>query len=58
MTVLAVGAVGNLAGLVVPALVGRGAKVRGLVRTPEQVHEAKLRGAAEVAVDDLADPEA
>jgi uncharacterized protein YbjT (DUF2867 family) len=55
MTVLAVGAAGNLAGLVVPELVERGAKVRGLVRKPEQVAEAKRRGAAEVAVGDLAD---
>ncbi len=55
MTVLAVGAAGNVAGLVVPALVERGAKVRGLVRKPEQVAEAKFRGAVEVAVGDLAD---
>src|SRR5579872_1826426 len=34
MTVLAVGAAGNLASLVVPELVARGAKVRGLVRKP------------------------
>lgn len=53
--VLAVGAVGNVAGLVVPALVERGATVRGLVRKPEQAAEAKRRGAAEVAVGDLAD---
>lgn len=56
MRVLTVGAVGNLAGLVVPALVSRGAKVRGLVRKREQIDEAKRRGAAEVAVGDLADP--
>jgi uncharacterized protein YbjT (DUF2867 family) len=55
MTVLAVGAAGNLAGLVVPELVERRAKVRGLVRKPEQVDEAKRRGATEVAVADLAD---
>jgi len=55
LTVLAVGAAGNLAGLVVPELVPRGAKVRGLVRKPDQVEEAKRRGAAEVAVGDLAD---
>src|SRR5579863_9980566 len=55
MTVLAVGAAGNLAGLVVPELVKRGVKVRGLVRKPEQAEEAKRRGATEVAVGDLAD---
>jgi len=55
LTVLAVGAAGNLAGLVVPELVARGARVRGLVRKPDQVEEAKQRGAAEVAVGDLAD---
>ena len=57
MTVLAVGAAGNVAGLVVPALVERGAKVRGLVRKPEQVDEARRRGATEVIVGDLADLE-
>ena len=57
MTVLAVGAAGNLAGLVVPALVERGARVRGLVRKREQVDRAKASGAAEVAVGDLADLE-
>jgi uncharacterized protein YbjT (DUF2867 family) len=31
-TILAVGAAGNFAGLVVPALAERGVKVRGLVR--------------------------
>ena len=55
MTILAVGAAGNLAGLLVPELVRRGARVRGLVRKAEQVEEAKRRGAAEVAVGDLAD---
>src|SRR5215472_18623972 len=54
-TVLAVGAAGNLAGLVVPELVARGVRARGLVRKPDQVEEAKRRGAAEVAVGDLAD---
>ncbi|TIQ36290.1 MAG: NmrA/HSCARG family protein [Mesorhizobium sp.] len=57
MTILAVGAAGNLAGLVVPALVGRGAKVRGLVRRREQIDSVTARGAAEAVVGDLADPE-
>ncbi|WP_027165510.1 NmrA family NAD(P)-binding protein [Mesorhizobium sp. WSM3224] len=55
MTILAVGAAGQFAGLVVPALAERGARVRGLVRKPEQAAEATRRGAAEVAVGDLRD---
>ena len=57
MTILTVGATGKLAGLVVPALVGRGAVVRGLVRRPEQIQIAKDRGASEVALGDMSDPE-
>lgn len=57
MTILAVGAAGNVAGLVVPELVKRGVKVRALVRKSEQVAEAKRRGATEVVVGDLADLE-
>ena len=53
MTVLSVGAAGNVAGLVVPALVERGVKVRALVRKSEQIAEAKRRGATEVAIGDL-----
>lgn len=37
MTILAVGAAGTLAGEIVPALVRRGAIVRGLVHRPEQM---------------------
>ncbi|RQS40960.1 NmrA family NAD(P)-binding protein [Burkholderia sp. Bp8990] len=57
MTILVVGAAGETAGLVVPALVERGASVRGLVRKPEQIQRAKDRGASEVMVGDLANPE-
>jgi uncharacterized protein YbjT (DUF2867 family) len=56
MKILAVGASGHIAGLVIPALVQHGAIVRGLVRRPAQVDIAKERGAAEVAVGDLLDP--
>jgi uncharacterized protein YbjT (DUF2867 family) len=56
MKVLTVGAVGHLGGLVVPALVRRGALVRGLVRKREQISAAKDRGSSEVAMGDLADP--
>ena len=54
-TVLAIGADGKSAGLVVPALVARGATVRGLVRKPEAAEMVRARGAAEVAVGDLGD---
>jgi uncharacterized protein YbjT (DUF2867 family) len=57
MTILTVGAAGEIAGLVVPALVQRGAAVRGLVRKPEQVQIAKDRGASEEIVGNLADPD-
>ncbi|MFY1669541.1 NmrA family NAD(P)-binding protein [Plantactinospora sp. WMMB334] len=52
---LAVGAAGKFAGLVVPALAERGANVRGLVRHGEQAADVRRRGAAEVVVGDLTD---
>jgi uncharacterized protein YbjT (DUF2867 family) len=54
-TILAVGAAGHFASLVVPELAKRGAKVRGLIRHPEQSHQAIENGAAEVAIGDLTD---
>lgn len=54
-TILAVGAAGAFAGLVVPELARRGAKVRGLVRDPSQEAAVRDNGAWEVAVGDLAD---
>ncbi|WP_223473272.1 MULTISPECIES: NmrA/HSCARG family protein [unclassified Pseudomonas] len=57
MTILVVGAAGETAGLVIPALIERGTVVRGLVRKPEQIPRAKARGAAEVMIGDLTDPE-
>ena len=53
--VLAVGAAGRFAGLVVPELVKRGVTVRGLTETAEHADAARRNGAAEVAVGDLAD---
>jgi uncharacterized protein YbjT (DUF2867 family) len=53
--VLAVGAAGRFAGLVVPELVKRHVKVRGLVNHAGQVDAAKARGAQEVVVGDLKD---
>ena len=52
-TILAVGAAGKFAGLVVPELATRGAKVRGLIRDPKQGNAVLKAGAAEVVVGDL-----
>lgn len=56
MTILAVGAAGKFAGLVIPALAQRGARVRGLIRDPAQAEQVRNNGATEIAVGDLADP--
>jgi uncharacterized protein YbjT (DUF2867 family) len=53
--ILAVGAAGKFAGLVVPELAKRGAHVRGLVSKAEQISVARDHGAVEVAVGDLRD---
>jgi uncharacterized protein YbjT (DUF2867 family) len=55
-TILAIGAAGKFAGLVIPALAKRGAKIRGLVHTAEQADGVRSQGAAEVAVGDLTNP--
>ena len=54
-TILAVGAAGKFAGLVVPALAERGVKVRGLVRDARQGEEVRKSGATEIAIGDLRD---
>jgi len=54
-TILAVGADGKCAGLVIPALAARGAKVRGLVRKPEATDSVLRLAASEVAIGDLND---
>jgi uncharacterized protein YbjT (DUF2867 family) len=54
-TILAVGAAGKYAGLVVPELVRRGVKVRGLIRDAKQGDEVRKHGVAEVVVGDLRD---
>lgn len=54
-TILAVGADGKFAGLVIPALTARGAKVRGLVREAASADKVRARGAAEVAIGNLGD---
>lgn len=57
MKVLAVGATGKFAGLVVPALVKRGVEVRALVHDPAKADTAIEAGAAETVQADLRDPD-
>jgi len=52
-TVLVVGAAGRFAGLVVPALARRGAKVRAFIRKAEETDAVLEAGAVEVAIGDL-----
>lgn len=53
--ILTIGADGHFAGMVVPELAKRGAKVRGLVRHAEHKDAVLQHGASEVAVGDLTD---
>lgn len=53
--VLAAGAAGPFAGLVVPALVKRGVYVRGLVHNSKDEAKARQNGCSEVVTGDLAD---
>lgn len=53
--VLAVGAAGAFAGLVVPELASRGARVRGFVRDDSQADHVRDLGAVEIARGDLRD---
>ena len=48
--ILAVGAAGKFAGYVVPALVARGATVRGLVHEAKAVASIRDEGAADVVI--------
>jgi uncharacterized protein YbjT (DUF2867 family) len=57
MKVLAVGATGEFAGLVVPELKKRGATVLALIRRPEQAEEARRQGADGTIFGDLNDLE-
>ena len=56
MKVLATGATGAYAGLVVPALVAYGIDVRALVHDPAKADAPRAQGAQEIAVGDLRDP--
>ncbi len=53
--ILSVGADGQFAGLVVPELIRRGARVRGLVHTAKNEDKARANGATEIVVGDLRD---
>jgi uncharacterized protein YbjT (DUF2867 family) len=53
--ILAIGAEGSSAGLVIPALAARGADVRGLIRDPRSANRVRDAGAAETIVGDLND---
>jgi uncharacterized protein YbjT (DUF2867 family) len=53
--ILAMGAAGKFAGMVVPELTKRGAKVRGFVRSSDEIDAVKAVGADSVIVGDLTD---
>jgi hypothetical protein len=52
-TVLAVGAAGKFAGLVVPALAKQGVNVRGLVKDAKLGDNVSKLGATEISIDNL-----
>ena len=54
-TILAVGAAGKFAGLVLPALAQRGAKFRGFIRRASDADAVRAHGASDVAIGDLED---
>jgi uncharacterized protein YbjT (DUF2867 family) len=54
--ILATGADGKHAGLVVPELAKRGAHVRGLLGQPDHSDRVRQSGAAEIAIGDLENP--
>ncbi|MBV8278669.1 MAG: NmrA family NAD(P)-binding protein, partial [Verrucomicrobia bacterium] len=54
--ILATGADGKFAGLVIPQLAKRGAHIRGLLRKPDKADQVRQSGAAEIAIGDLNDP--
>jgi hypothetical protein len=53
--ILAIGAAGKSAGMVVPELTKRGANVRGFVRSSDEIEVVKAAGAEDVIVGDLTD---
>jgi uncharacterized protein YbjT (DUF2867 family) len=57
-TILTIGAGGKFAGLVIPALTGRGFTICGMVRKADAAAQVTGQDTTEVAVGDLADPAA
>ena len=55
-TIVAVGASGKFAGLLIPELAKRGAKVRGFVRNAAYAPAVQAAGAQHVVIGDLTDP--
>ena len=55
-TIWTVGVDGKFAGLVVPALASRGARVRGFIRDAGKADAARASGATEISGGDLHDP--
>jgi uncharacterized protein YbjT (DUF2867 family) len=53
--ILAIGAAGKFAGMVVPELAKHGANVRGFVRRSDEIEVVKAAGAEDVIVGDLTD---
>jgi NAD(P)-dependent dehydrogenase (short-subunit alcohol dehydrogenase family) len=51
--IMAMGAAGKFAGMVVPELTKRGASVRGFVRSPDEINAPKAAGATETVIGDL-----
>lgn len=56
-TILAIGASGRFAGLVVPELARRNVTVRAFLRDPGKATAVRARGATEVAIGDLREPD-
>jgi uncharacterized protein YbjT (DUF2867 family) len=56
-TVLAIGASGRSAGLIVPELARRGVNVRAFLRDSGKADAVRANGATEIAIGDLRDPE-
>ena len=56
-TILVIGASGRFAGMVVPELGRRSVAVRAFLRDPAKADTVRAKGAIEIAIGDLRDPE-
>ena len=56
-TILAIGASGRFAGMVVPELARRSVTVRAFLRDPAKADTVRAKGASEIAIGDLRDPD-